>query len=58
MNDSPVKFANFIMRKHYTDGKLCIYLKAIANIVDGEELRYDYGDSDLPWRSHVSSDFD
>lgn len=45
------------MKKYYTNGKLRIYLKAVANIVDGEELRNDYGESDLPWRSHVSFDF-
>lgn len=45
------------MKKYYTNGKLRIYLNAVANIVHGEELRYDYGESDLPWRSHVSFDF-
>ena len=31
-----------------------IYLKAISNIVVGEELRYNYGDIDLPWLYNVS----
>ena len=35
------------MEKHEIDGKLCIFLKTIANAVDEEELHYDYGDSDL-----------
>ena len=46
------------MIKHEIDGKLPIYLKAIVDIVDGEELRHEYGDSDLLWHSHVSFDFD
>ena len=53
VNDSPAKFANCIMKKYELDVQPHIYLKACANIVDGEELRYDYGDTDLPWRIHV-----
>ena len=37
------------MRKSEFEGQPRIYLIATANIVDGEELRYDYGDVDLPW---------
>ena len=58
VNDSPARFANCVMKRLKFDGKLHIFLKAIANIVDGEELRYDYGDSGLLWRSHVSFNFD
>ena len=38
------------MKKCVIEGVPRIYLKAISNIVDGEELRYNYGDIDLPWR--------
>ena len=48
INVSPAKYANCIMKKCELDGEPHIYLKACANIVDGEELRYDYGDTDLP----------
>ena len=41
------------MKKCELDGEPHIYLKACANIVDGEELRYDYGDTDLPQCIHV-----
>ena len=41
------------MKKYELGGQPHIYLKACANIVDSEELRYDYGDTDLPWRIHV-----
>lgn len=30
------------------------FLKAISNIVDGEELHYNYGDVDLPGRYDIS----
>ena len=53
VNDSPEKFANFIMKKYELDEQPRIYKKACANIGDGEELRYDYGDTDLPWRIHL-----
>ena len=42
------------MRKSEFEGQPRIYLIATANIVDGEELRYDYGDVDLPWRLKVN----
>ena len=42
------------MKKYVIEGVPRIYLKAISNIVDGEELRYNYGDIDLPWRYNVS----
>ena len=41
------------MRKSEFEGQPRIYLIATANIVDGEELRYDYGDVDLLWRLKV-----
>ena len=37
------------MRKSEFEGQPRIYLIATANIVDGEELRHDYGDVGLPW---------
>ena len=36
------------MNKCFIEGALQIYLKAINNFVDGEELRCNYGDVDLP----------
>lgn len=42
------------MRKSEFEGQPRIYLIATVNIVDGEELRYDYGDVDLPWRLKVN----
>ena len=54
VNDSEQKYANCSMRKSEFEGQPRIYLIATANIVDGEELRYDYGDVDLPWRLKVN----
>ena len=53
VNDSPEKHANSTMKKGDIDGQLRIYLIAKNNIVNNEELRYDYGDKDLPWRNKV-----
>ena len=51
VNDSLQNF----MKKYELDGQPRIYLKAYANIVDGQELRYDYDYTDLPWCIHVNS---
>ena len=51
VNDSEEKYANCSMRKIAFKGQPRIYLIATANIVDREELRYDYGDVDLPWHA-------
>jgi len=51
VNDSPPRYANSIIKKIFAGGqtRLCIFAK--KNIMKGEELRYDYGVKDLPWRS-------
>ena len=35
------------------DGKPHLCLFALKNIVPGEEITYNYGDSDWPWRNLV-----
>ena len=55
VNNSPVKYANCTMKKCDIDGQLRIYLIAKNNIVNKEELQYDSGDKDLPWRNKVST---
>ena len=54
VNDSEQKYANCSMRKSEFEGQPRIYLIATANTVDGEELRCDYGDVDLPWHFKVN----
>ena len=51
VNDSEPKIANCVMKKKEINGQphLAIYAKQSINI--GEELRYDYGVKDLPWRN-------
>jgi hypothetical protein len=50
VNDAPTKTSNCISRKINIDGRPHICLFAKRNIDSGEELRYDYGGDDLPWR--------
>jgi hypothetical protein len=50
MNDEPKKTANCIPRPHYLAGKPRVLFFATRQIQNGEELRYDYGGGDLPWR--------
>ena len=50
VNDAPSNKANCCMRK-IKDGKnIYLALYALREISVGEELRYDYGVKDLPWR--------
>jgi SET domain-containing protein len=55
VNDSEPKMANCAIKKVSMDGKprLAIYAKRELNI--GEELRYDYGVKDLPWRNRTGN---
>ena len=53
VNDSEQKYPNCSMRKSEFGGQPRIDLIATTNIVDGEELRYDYGDVGLPWRLKI-----
>jgi SET domain-containing protein len=50
VNDSEAKDANSQMRKIVIQGQPRLILSAKRNIKKGEELRYDYGVKDLPWR--------
>lgn len=52
VNDSPrkSKSANCTVRAIELSGKQRVLLFAQRDIGVGEELRYDYGGGDLPWR--------
>lgn len=50
VNDEPSSKANCVMRKVKGGTKVYLALYALKNIEKGEELRYDYGVKDLPWR--------
>ena len=50
VNDDPSNKANCVMRKVKGGTKVYLGLYAHRNIEKGEELRYDYGVKDLPWR--------
>ena len=41
---------NCVMRKIKAGAKTYLALYALKDIAIGEELRYDYGVKDLPWR--------
>ena len=53
VNDSTGKRANCKMKKLMIDEKprLCLY--ALRDLVVGEQLLYDYGVVDLPWRKSM-----
>lgn len=42
---------NCVMRKMKVGSRIHLALYALRDIIIGEELRYDYGVKDLPWRS-------
>lgn len=42
---------NCVMRKMKVGSRIHLALYALRDIMIGEELRYDYGVKDLPWRS-------
>ena len=50
VNDDPLSKANCVMKKIKGGNKVYLVLCARRNIEKGEELRYDYGVKDLPWR--------
>ena len=50
VNDDPLYKANCAMKKIKGGNKVYLVLCALRNIEKGEELRYDYGVKDLPWR--------
>lgn len=50
VNDEVRKFANCYAKVQIIDGRPCVLLLACRDLIIGEELRYDYGGGDLPWR--------
>jgi hypothetical protein len=52
VNDAPHKNANCKMKKITDENKPALALFALRNLKIGEELRYDYGLLDLPWRKN------
>ena len=52
MNDSPYPNAKIRMVKLNGKPHLCIF--ALRDISKSEEIRYDYGVGDLPWRQKVN----
>ncbi len=50
VNDAPHVDANCSMKKIMINGHPRLALFAKEDINPGEELRYDYGIKDLPWR--------
>ena len=50
VNDAPHMDANCLMKKIEKGGHPRLVLFAKEDIYPGEELRYDYGIKDLPWR--------
>ena len=45
---------NCRMKKVVADGKPHLCLFAVRDIIPGEEITYDYGGTDWPWREKVS----
>ena len=50
VNDAPSNKSNSVMRKVKEGSETYLVLYALRDIKIGEELRYDYGVKDLPWR--------
>lgn len=53
VNDSPMKKANCTVKKIPVGRKIHLCLYAAKDIPRNTELRFDYGLSDLPWRSNL-----
>lgn len=51
VNDSPKAKANATIKKIIIDSQTYLCLFATCNIPNNTELRYDYGASDLHWRT-------
>ena len=41
------------MKKVVSEGRPHLFLFALRNIIPGEEITYDYGGTDWPWRKQV-----
>ena len=50
MNDLPRRLANCYTKVITMDGRPYVLIFAGKDIDPGEELRYDYGGGDMPWR--------
>lgn len=57
INDSPPAYANCTMKKFEMGGMPEIFLVPTKDIPAGTELRYNYNDTNLPWRKKVSQSF-
>lgn len=53
VNDGIGKQMNCVMKKIIVDGTPYLCLFALRDIRAQEELRYDYGQTDMPWRLKV-----
>ena len=53
VNDAAPKFCNSKMKKIQILGTPSLALFATKDNAIGEELRYDYGVKDLPWRNNT-----
>ena len=58
VNDSPRARANATMKKIIIDSQTYLCLFATCNIPNNTELRYDYGASDLHWRTKGTNIYD
>ncbi|XP_071814389.1 histone-lysine N-methyltransferase Set8-like isoform X2 [Apostichopus japonicus] len=50
VNDEIGREANSVMKKQILEGRVCLCLFALKDMKHGQELRYDYGQTDLLWR--------
>ena len=50
VNDAEAKVANCLMKKVMINGQPHLAIYAKRDLSTNEELRYDYGVKDLPWR--------
>lgn len=57
VNDATGILANCAMKIVYVNKEPWPCLFACRDIAEGEELRYDYGVSNLPWRKKVFNSF-
>ncbi len=53
VNDATGNRANCVTKIVYVNKEPCVCLFANRDIAEGEELRYDYGVPNLPWRKQV-----
>ena len=51
VNDAPPQKANSTIRKVRTDGICSLHIYGKKDINIGDQITYDYGVNDLPWRT-------